>query len=78
MSDTLVIIPTFNEKENIEAIITAVFAQEKNFHILIVDDNSPDGTAAIVEKQMLQFPTQLFIEKRMGKTGLGTAYISWV
>jgi dolichol-phosphate mannosyltransferase len=75
MSDTLVIIPTFNEKENIEAIITAVFAQEKYFHILIVDDNSPDGTAAIVEKQMLEFPTQLFIEKRMGKTGLGTAYI---
>ena len=74
MSDTLVIIPTFNEKENIEAIITAVFIQEKKFHILIVDDNSPDGTAAIVEKLMLQFPTQLFIEKRM-ETGLGTAYI---
>jgi len=75
MSDTLVIIPTFNEKENIEAIITAVFIQEKKFHILVVDDNSPDGTAAIVEKLMLQFPTQLFIEKRMDKTGLGTAYI---
>jgi dolichol-phosphate mannosyltransferase len=75
MSDTLVIIPTFNEKENIEAIITAVFAQKKKFHILVVDDNSPDKTATIVEKLIEQFPTQLFLEKRMHKTGLGTAYI---
>ena len=75
MSDTLVIIPTYNEKENIEAIIKAVFSEEKVFHILVVDDNSPDGTATIVEKLMLEFPKKLFIEKRKGKNGLGTAYI---
>lgn len=75
MSDTLVIIPTYNEKENIEAILQAVFNQEKKFHVLVVDDNSPDGTAAIVERIMLDFPHQLFIEKRQGKSGLGTAYI---
>lgn len=75
MSDTLVVIPTYNEKENIEAIIKAVFSQEKMFHILVVDDNSPDGTAAIVENLMSEFPVQLFIEKRKGKNGLGTAYI---
>ena len=75
MSDALVIIPTYNEKENIEAIIRATFNQKKIFHILVIDDNSPDGTAAIVEKLMLEFPTKLFIEKRKGKNGLGTAYI---
>ncbi|WP_299626313.1 polyprenol monophosphomannose synthase [uncultured Tenacibaculum sp.] len=75
MSDTLVIIPTYNEKENIEAIIRATFSQEKVFDILVVDDNSPDGTATIVESLMLEFPNQLFIEKRTGKNGLGTAYI---
>lgn len=75
MSDALVIIPTYNEKENIEAIIRATFNQEKVFHILIVDDNSPDGTATIVENLMQEFPEQLFIEKRKGKNGLGTAYI---
>ena len=75
MSDALVIIPTYNEKENIEAIIKTVFEQEKSFHILVVDDNSPDGTANIVEKLMSAFPNQLFIEKRTGKNGLGTAYI---
>jgi dolichol-phosphate mannosyltransferase len=75
MSDTLVIVPTFNEKENIEAIIVAVFAQKKKFHILVIDDNSPDGTSHIVERLILQYPKQLFIEKRTGKTGLGTAYI---
>lgn len=75
MSDTLVIIPTYNEKENIEAIIKAVFNQKKAFHILIVDDNSPDGTASIVENLQKDFPTKLFIEKRQGKNGLGTAYI---
>ena len=75
MSDALVIIPTYNEKENIEAIIRATFNQKKVFHILVIDDNSPDGTAAIVEKLMLEFPTKLFIEKRKGKNGLGTAYI---
>ena len=75
MSDTLVIIPTYNEKENIEAIIRATFDQEKAFDILIVDDNSPDGTANIVEKLQLEFPNQLHLEKRTGKNGLGTAYI---
>ena len=75
MSDTLVIIPTYNEKENIEAIIRAVFNEEKGFNILVVDDNSPDGTATIVETLMTEFPNQLFIEKRKGKNGLGTAYI---
>lgn len=74
MSNTLVIIPTYNEKENIEAIITAVFSQEKQFDILIVDDNSPDGTAVIVEKLKLKF-SNLFLEVRKDKSGLGTAYI---
>lgn len=75
MSDTLVIIPTYNEKENIEAILKAVFEQEKSFHVLVVDDNSPDGTASIVEKEIEKNPSRLFIEKRTGKNGLGTAYI---
>ncbi|MDO6674178.1 polyprenol monophosphomannose synthase [Tenacibaculum sp. 1B UA] len=74
-SDALVIIPTYNEKENIEAIIRATFSQEKVFHVLVVDDNSPDGTATIVENLQKEFPNQLFIEKRKGKSGLGTAYI---
>ena len=75
MSDALVIIPTYNEKENIEAIIRATFNQKKEFHILVVDDNSPDGTSAIVENLILEFPNQLFLERRIGKSGLGTAYI---
>ena len=75
MSDSLVIIPTYNEKENIEAIIGAVFKQKKKFHVLIVDDNSPDGTATIVESLMSRYENSLFIEKRKGKNGLGTAYI---
>jgi len=75
MSDTLVIIPTCNEKENIEAIIKTVFEQYKKFHILVVDDNSPDGTAAIVDDLILRYSDCLFIEKREGKNGLGTAYI---
>ena len=75
MSDTLVIIPTYNEKENIQAIIEAVFKQKKRFHILVVDDNSPDGTAEIVERLITQYSDALFIEKRTGKNGLGTAYI---
>lgn len=74
MSNTLVIIPTFNEKENIEAIIRAVFSQEKEFDILVVDDNSPDGTAAIVEGLQSEF-ARLHLENRIGKHGLGTAYI---
>ncbi|MFT7442738.1 MAG: dolichol-phosphate mannosyltransferase, partial [Maribacter sp.] len=75
MSDSLVIIPTYNEKENIEAIIRATFNQRKAFHILIVDDNSPDGTSEIVKNLIAEFPKQLFLEKRIGKHGLGTAYI---
>ena len=75
MSDTLVIIPTYNEKENIEKIIRKVFSLPKEFHILIVEDNSPDGTADIVKRLMKEFPGKLFIEERKGKLGLGTAYI---
>tara|TARA_B110000091_G_scaffold206465_1_gene243291 strand:+ start:662 stop:1384 length:723 start_codon:yes stop_codon:yes gene_type:complete len=75
MSDALVIIPTYNEKENIEAIIRATFSQKKDFHILIVDDNSPDGTAKVVAQLIPEFPEKLYIENRKGKNGLGTAYI---
>jgi dolichol-phosphate mannosyltransferase len=75
MSDALVIIPTYNEKENIEAIIRTTFNQKKEFNILIVDDNSPDGTWKIVEDLILEFPNRLFLEKRDDKNGLGTAYI---
>lgn len=75
MSDALVIIPTYNEKENVEAIIRATFSLEKEFHILIVDDNSPDKTAEIVKKLQIEFPKKLFLEERLQKNGLGTAYI---
>ena len=75
MSDALVIIPTYNEKENIEAIIKTTFNQKKEFDILIVDDNSPDGTWKIVKDLILEFPNRLFLEKRDDKNGLGTAYI---
>ncbi len=75
MSDSLVIIPTYNEKENIEAIIRKVFSLKKDFHILIIEDNSPDGTGDIVKGLMKEFPGQLHIEERKGKLGLGTAYI---
>lgn len=75
MSNALVIIPTYNEKENIELIINAVLKQEKDFDILVVDDNSPDGTASIVKSLMKQNPDRLFMEERQGKNGLGTAYI---
>lgn len=75
MSDTLVIIPTYNEKENIEDIIRAVFSQEKEFHILVVDDNSPDGTSEIIKNLQNEFTENLFLEVRTGKNGLGTAYI---
>lgn len=73
--DSLVIIPTFNEKENIEKIIRKVFSLSKPLDVLIIEDNSPDGTAAIVRKLMAEFPEQLFMEERKGKLGLGTAYI---
>jgi dolichol-phosphate mannosyltransferase len=75
MSDSLVVIPTYNEKENIEKIIRKVFSLSKDFHILIVDDGSPDGTATIVKRLQTEFSDQLFIEERSGKLGLGTAYI---
>ena len=75
MSDTLVITPTYNEKENIEAIIRKVFSLEKEFHMLIIEDNSPDGTADIVKRLMQEFPDRLFIKERKGKLGLGTAYL---
>ncbi len=74
-SDSLVIIPTYKERENIEQIIRTVFGLEKSFHVLVVEDNSPDGTAAIVKKLMPEFSGQLFMEERKGKLGLGTAYI---
>jgi len=75
MSDSIVIIPTYNEKENIERIIRKVFSLSQAFDVLIVEDNSPDGTANIVKKLMLEYPGKLFIEERKGKLGLGTAYI---
>lgn len=76
MSKALVIIPTYNEKENIEAIINAVFDLEESFHVLIVDDGSPDGTAAIVKTMQKQFSQTLHLLEREGKLGLGTAYIA--
>ena len=75
MSDSLIIIPTYNEKENIEKIIRKIFSLEKSFHILIVDDGSPDGTVGIVKNLQKDFANQLHIEERTGKLGLGTAYI---
>ena len=76
-SDSIVIIPTYNEKENVEKIIRAVFALEKCFHILIIDDGSPDGTASIVKGLMAnEFSDRLFLVERTGKLGLGTAYIA--
>ena len=75
MSDSLIIIPTYNEKENIEKIIRKIFSLEKSFHILIVDDGSPDGTGNIVKDLQTEFSEKLHIEERTGKLGLGTAYI---
>ncbi|MBQ7222914.1 MAG: polyprenol monophosphomannose synthase [Bacteroidales bacterium] len=72
----VVIIPTYNEKENVEAIIRKVRSLEDDFHILIIDDGSPDGTADIVKGLMKEFPESLFIVERSGKLGLGTAYIA--
>jgi dolichol-phosphate mannosyltransferase len=75
VSDSIVIIPTYNEKENIARILQKIFSLEKEFHVLIIDDNSPDGTALIVKEMMKDF-SGLFILEREGKLGLGTAYIS--
>lgn len=76
MSDSIVIIPTYNEKENIEPIVEAVFSLPHPFHILIVDDGSPDGTADIVKTLQQKFGNQLHLLQRAGKQGLGTAYIA--
>jgi len=73
--EKLVIIPTFNEKENISKIIDVVIGLQLNYHILIIDDNSPDGTAEIIKTLIPRYPGQLFLEERTGKQGLGTAYI---
>ncbi|MCQ2608814.1 MAG: polyprenol monophosphomannose synthase [Bacteroidales bacterium] len=75
-ADSIVIIPTYNEKENIEKIIRKVLSYEKVFHILVVDDNSPDGTANIVKDLQNEFPEKLHLLKRPGKQGLGVAYIA--
>lgn len=73
--EKLVIIPTYNEKENVAAIIRAIFDLQQQFHILIIDDGSPDGTANIVRQLQAQYPEELFLQERKGKLGLGTAYI---
>jgi len=73
--EKIVIIPTYNEKENIEAIISAVINLNQQFHLLIIDDGSPDGTANIVRSLFPKYPGQVFLEERKGKLGLGTAYI---
>ena len=75
MSDSIVIIPTYNEKENIEKIIRKVFTLPVDFHVLVVDDGSPDGTGEIVKRLQQEFAGRLFLEERQGKAGLGTAYI---
>ncbi|HOP13039.1 polyprenol monophosphomannose synthase [Lentimicrobium sp.] len=75
VKDSLVVIPTYNEKENIERIIRKVFSLKKEFDVLIVEDNSPDGTAEIVRRLMQEYPGRLHMEERKGKLGLGTAYI---
>ncbi len=75
MAESLVIIPTYKEKENIEKIIRKVFSLPGNFHILVIDDNSPDGTADVVRSIMPEFEERLFLETRKGKLGLGTAYV---
>lgn len=75
MPDSIVIVPTYNEKENIERLLDKVFSLEHDFHVLIIDDGSPDGTADIVKRIQKEYPERLFIEERAGKQGLGTAYI---
>lgn len=73
--EKLVIIPTYNERENVANILAAIFGLRQDFHVLVVDDGSPDGTASIVKELQLKYPAQLFLEERKGKLGLGTAYI---
>lgn len=74
--DKIIIIPTYNEKENIEAILRKVFSLKGGYHVLVIDDGSPDGTAAIVNRLRTEFPEQLFLLERSGKQGLGTAYLT--
>ena len=76
MDSKLVIIPTYNEKENIEKITRKVFSLESGYHILVIDDGSPDGTASIVKNLQEEFPGRLFLLERSGKLGLGTAYLT--
>ena len=76
MDKKIIIIPTYNEKENIENIIRKVFSMEGDYHILVIDDGSPDGTAAIVEGLQAAFPDRLHMIRRSGKLGLGTAYLT--
>jgi dolichol-phosphate mannosyltransferase len=71
----IVVIPTYNEKENISSILDAVFSLNLNYHVLVVDDSSPDGTGQMVKDLFAKYPNQLFLEERTGKLGLGTAYI---
>jgi dolichol-phosphate mannosyltransferase len=73
--EKIVIIPTYNERDNIVAIVHAVFNLNQGYHVLVIDDGSPDGTADLVKQMMEEFPDQLFLEERKGKLGLGTAYI---
>ena len=73
--ENIVIIPTYNEKENITRIVSAIFSLQKSFDVLVIDDGSPDGTAAIVKELQREYPERLFLEERSGKLGLGTAYI---
>jgi dolichol-phosphate mannosyltransferase len=73
--EKIVIIPTYNEKENITSIVSAVFALMQDYHVLVIDDSSPDGTAELVRDLMIVYPGRLFLEERKGKLGLGTAYI---
>ena len=73
--EKIVIIPTYNEKENIANIVQAIFSLKQQFHVLVIDDSSPDGTAEIVRNLQSDYPGQLFLEERKGKLGLGTAYI---
>ena len=73
--EKLVIIPTYNESENVKPVLHAILSMELDFHVLVVDDNSPDGTAALVREMQKNYPGQLFLQVREGKQGLGTAYI---
>ena len=75
MSDSLIIIPTFNEKENVEKMTRKLMSLDKEYHVLFVDDSSPDGTSDIIRSIQHEFPGRVFLEVRHGKEGLGTAYI---